>query len=286
MITRRCSERRFFLRPDKETTAAFFYCLAFAADKTDVQIIFTFAASNHHHTGIIDTKGRLPEFIHLFHLLLAKHQNALRGRWESMWAASEQTSVVELCAPEDILNKMTYALTNPVKDFLVEKAHHWPGASSRSANLSGNPIDQARPTALFRSDGDMPASMSIQFVRPPGYEAMSQDEFATLLQSRIAKVEADTLATRLQEGRSLLGRKTILNQHWNDCPGSHEPRREMSPRVAAGNKWRRIETLQRKQAWLSAYQAARQLWLAGVDAIFPAGTWWLARWAAVQVAPA
>ena len=31
MITRRCSERRFFMRPDRETNNAFIYCLALAA---------------------------------------------------------------------------------------------------------------------------------------------------------------------------------------------------------------------------------------------------------------
>jgi len=31
MITRRCSERRFFMRPDRETNNAFVYCLALAA---------------------------------------------------------------------------------------------------------------------------------------------------------------------------------------------------------------------------------------------------------------
>ena len=34
MITRRCSERRFFMRPGRETNNAFIYCLALAARKT------------------------------------------------------------------------------------------------------------------------------------------------------------------------------------------------------------------------------------------------------------
>ena len=34
MVTRRCSERRFFLRPDHATNNAFIYCLAMAAART------------------------------------------------------------------------------------------------------------------------------------------------------------------------------------------------------------------------------------------------------------
>ena len=81
MITRRCSERRFFLRPDAETNNAFIYCLGVAALKYGVRVIFTATMSNHHHTGVLDVDGRLPDFLAHFHKLLAKHQNALRGRW-------------------------------------------------------------------------------------------------------------------------------------------------------------------------------------------------------------
>lgn len=63
MITRRCSERRFFLRPDPQTNNAFLYCLALAADVYRVQVMFTATMSNHHRSGIIDGHGPLPEFL-------------------------------------------------------------------------------------------------------------------------------------------------------------------------------------------------------------------------------
>jgi hypothetical protein len=40
MITRRCSERRFFPRPDEETNNAFIYCLALAARRAKVEVTF------------------------------------------------------------------------------------------------------------------------------------------------------------------------------------------------------------------------------------------------------
>src|SRR3954463_8911379 len=144
MVTRRCSERRFFLRPDPETNNAFIYCLAVAAQKYGVRVIFTCAMSNHHHTGIVDVAGTLPDFLAHFHKLLAKHQNALRGRWEAMWA-SEQTSAVELVESEDVFEKMVYALANPVAAHLVEKAHHWPGVSSLAATIANRPLIANRP---------------------------------------------------------------------------------------------------------------------------------------------
>jgi putative transposase len=93
MITRRCSERRFFMRPDRETNNAFIYCLALAARKASISIVCTGTMSNHYHAVLVDNCGRLPQFLEHFHKLYAKHQNVLRGRWEAFWA-SEQTSVV------------------------------------------------------------------------------------------------------------------------------------------------------------------------------------------------
>ena len=66
----------------------------------------------------------------------------------------------------------------------------------------------------------------------------------------------------------------------------HAPRRTLSPRVAAFSKWHRIEALQRNQAFVATYRAARCDWLAGLPVVFPAGTYWLRRFAGVPVAAA
>jgi len=88
LITRRCSERRFLMRPDRETNNAFVYCLALATRKSHVSIVCVGTTSNHYHAVVVDGCGRLPELLEHFHKLFAKHQNCLRGRWEAFWAAS------------------------------------------------------------------------------------------------------------------------------------------------------------------------------------------------------
>jgi hypothetical protein len=45
---------------------------------------------------------------------------------------------------------MTYALTNPVKDCLMEKAHHWPGVTSLGAITGKRPLVASRPKHFFR----------------------------------------------------------------------------------------------------------------------------------------
>jgi putative transposase len=278
LVTRRCAERRFFLRPDAAMTESFVFCLAAAARRTGVQVIFSAVMSNHHHTGVIDPDGRLPEFLEYLHKFTAKCGNALRGRWEAFWAP-EQTSCVELVGPGDVLDKMIYAITNPVKDGLVDRVHHWPGLDCLSAIKNATPIVARRPKQFFRENTHLPESETLFFMRPPGWTHLSHSEWCTLLSERVHDVEQSAAAERAKTGARVLGRKAILNQHWNDSPRSKEPRRQLAPRVAARNKWARIEALQRNRAFLVAYRVARSLFLHGESPIFPSGTYWLQRFA-------
>ena len=284
MITRRCSERRFFLRPTPLSNNAFIYCLAVAAQRYGVKVIFTATMSNHHHTGVVDVDGNLPDFLAYFHKLIAKHQNALHGRWESMWA-STQTSAVELVGPDDVFAKMVYALVNPVADHIVEKVHHWPGVNSLAATIAHKPLTATRPRTFFRPDGNMPEQVSLTLHLPDLMVGPSRPAFIAQLLQSIAAAEKAAAIERAQSGRSIVGRRVVLRQHWNDSPQTKEPRRQIAPRVACRDVWRRIEALARNNAWLYAYRSARDRFLAGEKVSFPAGTYWLRRFACATCDP-
>jgi putative transposase len=57
LITRRCSERRFLMRPDRETNNAFIYCMALAARKSHVSVVCFGTTSNHYHGVVVDDRG-------------------------------------------------------------------------------------------------------------------------------------------------------------------------------------------------------------------------------------
>jgi len=281
MITRRCSERRFFLRPDEETNEAFTYCLALAASRSGIGLHFMHAASNHYHAGVTDHEGRYPVFLHYFHEFVAKSQNALRGRSENFWS-SEQTSVVRLVEAPDVLSKMVYALTNPVKDHLVEHVEEWPGVNSYQTTLTGGVLVAKRPKHFFRDDGDMPETVVLKLTRPPGFEKMTDDDFAAEIKKQVTAVEQTMAEERQKTGIQVLGRKRILEQDWRASPDSEASRSDINPRVAARSKWAREEALVRNKAFVEAHSNARQRFKDGEkDVVFPAGTWWLRRYAGV-----
>jgi putative transposase len=281
MVTRRCAQRQFLLRPDVATNNAFLYCLIDAALRCKIDVLLPCAMSNHYHVVIHDRSGRYPEFIEHFHKLFARSQNALRGRWENFWA-SEQTSVVRLVDREAVMDKLVYTATNPVLDHLVDRVHHWPGVNGLPALVAGRPLRATRPLHFFRSDGDMPETLEMQLTIPAklGPETTVLAE----LSDRVRAVEIDRAADRSRTGQRLLGRRTVLAQSWRGYPRTIEPRRNLRPTVATPNKWARQEALLHNRTFTVEYASARKCWRDGGAAVFPPGTYWLRRFAVVAVA--
>ncbi len=281
LITRRCTQRHFFLRPDEETNNAFLYCLALASQRARIDVLLPVAMSNHHHTTIYDRLGTYPLFIEYFHKLFARCQNALRGRRENFWA-TEQPSVVRLVDAEDVLRKLVYAATNPVKAHLVAHTYQWPGVNGLHALLNKREITVHRPKHFFRADGEMPETVTLKLQIPAVLG--DEDLFLATLKQRVEAEEARIEAERLRTGKRVIGRRLVLKQSWLGTPSKHEQRRVLSPRVAAANRWAREEALLRNREFVAAYRIARARWIMGEAALFPAGTYWLRRFANVPIA--
>ncbi|MCB9571327.1 MAG: hypothetical protein H6709_04490 [Kofleriaceae bacterium] len=246
-----------------------------------MRIVLPVVMSNHHHTVVYDRDGRAIEFMEHFHKMLAKAQNAHRGRRENLWS-SEPPCLVQLVEIDDVLDKLVYVATNPVKAGLVDRAHHWPGVHGLAALLNRQSIVVRRPKQFFRAGGSMPEEVTLELGLPPDIEDV--EAFLGVLRERVAAEEERLATERRRAGRGVLGRRGVLQQDWRSCPTSREARRGLRPRVAARSVWARIEALQRNRAFIDAYRAARAAWLAGLSVVFPPGTYWLRRFASVVVA--
>jgi putative transposase len=282
VINRRCTQRQFLLRPDDETSENFAYCLGEAIQRFEMGLILSQMEPNHHHTVVFDPHGRQTEFREHLHKMVAKSQNALRGRWENLWS-SEEPCVIEVLTTEDLLDWLVYTATNPVKDNLVEKVHHWPGPKFVQALLTGRPMTVRRPKHFFSEHGTMPAQVELVLKLPDEFEG--KDEFLAELRRRIAEVELNCARERQLTGRRVLGRRRVLLQSWRDSPTSREPRRNRRPRVSSRNPLLRIMKLRLNAEWQLAYRQARRDWLSGIPTEFPYGTYWLKRFANVRVKP-
>lgn len=285
LLSRRCTQRQFLLKPCKLTNIIVAYCMAVAAEKYEVLIHCVDVLSNHMHTTLTDTQGNIPDFMQYLHRLVGSCMNASLGRWENFWAV-EQPSLVRLEDGEDVLRKMVYTMANAVSSYLVSHGHMWPGLCTRPEDLLKGEIEVPRPTVFFREDGNMPAVAKLKLTRPDIFPELSDEEFVELLKERLEEREAEIRAEAKATGKRFLGLRRLRRQRVTDTPLSHAPRRKLRPRVAAVNKWRRIEALQRLKEFIAAYREAWLRWKQGfTDVVFPRGTYAMAKYAAVRCAP-
>jgi hypothetical protein len=169
---------------------------------------------------------------------------------------------------------MTYAFTNPTAADLVDTVEEWPGVTTFDATLSGGHITATRPKHFFRDNSGMPDVVSLPMARPHGFEDLGQSEWASLVTERVRAKEADHRQRRAAQGITVLGRDGILRQDPFACPSGYAPRFQMSPQVAAKNKWARIEALLRNRGFIEKYRDAFLAHIAGLtNVVFPFGTY-------------
>jgi REP element-mobilizing transposase RayT len=267
LVTRRCSERRFFLRPSEELNALFLYVLAVAAARYGVQVHALCVMSNHYHLLVTDPEAALPAFVQYLDALVARSVNASLGRWEGFWASGASYSAVRPGETNDIVRKAAYILANPVSAGLVRHGAEWPGLWTGPEDLGRRTFVAQRPKGFFREDGPMPATAELTLTVPPGFH--SADAFT----ARVA-AELDQLLATNPPPPHLGGRAAVLRQDRFARPAQWEPARAPNPRVACIDKMKRLEVLSRLASFLDSYRGALVKRRAGdMAALFPAGTY-------------
>jgi putative transposase len=277
LISRRCTQRQYLLRPDARVVLIYLYCLAEAAVRYGITVHAWIAMSNHHHLLVRDERGNFPAFLAHLHKMIAKAMNAYRGRWENFWA-TEQPSAVYLVEASDRFDKLVYLLANPVADDLVDRVADWPGASSFAVNLSGRVLRLKRPRGFFREDGPMPQEVELRTERLEGFAHLTDDEWTAKIAAAVDDAERAARARRREKCSRVFGRKNVLNTAPDARPSTTEPRRGLRPCVACRDSTVRAVELAVLRGFRVAYRVALRLWRAGArDTLFPDGTYRM-RW--------
>jgi putative transposase len=270
LVTRRCSERRFFLRPDTFVTRALLFVLGFAVALYGVEIHAAVALSNHWHLVLTDVRGKKSAFVQFVHSMIGRAINAFRGRFEAFWSPG-RPCMVQLLTRDDILDKMVYVMLNPVRAGLVERVVDWPGLVTKPEQLVGGPRETERPRRFFDPRGVLGASTRFAYTRPPGFDDLSDEELVSLLRER---VEAGEKALAAERGQlPAMKADAVLKQHWNSAPKSHAPRFRREPHVACRDQRLRVSALLQLVAFREAYRDALRRFQEGRrGTLFPFGT--------------
>jgi REP element-mobilizing transposase RayT len=271
LVTRRCLERRFLLRPSKLTNATFEYVLAVTAARHGILLHAYCVLSNHFHLVLTDPDAKLPAFERDLDALVARATNAALGRWAYFWDPGSY-SAVALADRRAILEKVVYVLANPVAAGLVRRASDWPGLWSEPGRFGGPPATVERPKGFFRERGPMPPVAQLQLHLPPGFD--TGEDYVRNAKCLLFDAENRAAAALGAAGRSFVGVSRVLAQNPLARPRPDEPRRGLRPRFATRDRWRRLEAVLRLRAFLDGHREAFEAWRSGVRTVeFPAGTY-------------
>jgi hypothetical protein len=254
-------------------SAIFLYVLALASRRFGVQVHAFCVLSNHFHLVVTDTQARLPAFAQFLGSLVARAVNVLLRRSEAFWAPGS-FSAVALAGPEDVIAKTAYVLANPTAAGLVPTGSEWPGLWTGPDQIGTAVLRARRPEIFFRRKGALPDVAELVLVPPPGVGPL--EGFRRAVADEVAELERGAHRRQAASGRTFLGVRRVLAQKPSERSRTAEVRGELKPRVAARDKWKRIEVLSRLIEFLRAYRAAWKEWRAGArDVVFPPGTYLL-----------
>lgn len=279
MLTRRCSEGRFFLRPDKFITGVVGYEIAKAADKYGQHIYAAMAMSNHTHFGVGDTTAKRSDFMRNVMGGIARARNEDLERSGHFWGPGSYCDTV-LLDRDAIERKLLYIWLNPVRAGLVERAEDWPGFKILPKHW-GETIRVKRPGKYYGPK----SSKFVEFTPqpPPGYGDMSLEEVRAHFEALLREEEDKLIEQRREAGKTFLGAKEVCAQKPTDSPDTEDFRSPFAPRFATTDAALMGLATAKYRAFCDCYETRRQRWLKGKKGIkFPCGTVQLRRRAPIR----
>jgi hypothetical protein len=225
----------------------------------------------------------LPDFMAWVHREIAKCLNALYGRSENLFSDDKYSAVV-LIDRESVLDKLVYTFVNVVAALLVRHYRDWHGVRSTPQDWLRQPDVVTRPDFHFGQSDEDWAEVECRYTVPPQLRELAVEPLVVEIDRMIAERERTIRAEATRAGKTFIGEQRLLKLDPFDSPKTQHRKGKLNPRFAAGT----VEGQQRGRemlyAFRSAYREALEKWRSGARAIFPAGTFGLARLARVLCA--
>ena len=231
-ITQRTVDRMFLFLPlpiIRKTVGA---CAGRAMKRFPVLLYWLDVNINHEHMGLGPVDGSeesltgVVRFKQLYHRLLAEEINRLLGREGSIFSSASRDT--ECLDDESAMQQLFYAMTNPVKDGLVERAAHWQGFSSYDALALGRDevytyIDR---TAWHKAGGEKKGkakeaftkSIRLHFTPLPGMSGLSAGARQSLIRRHCRELEQHFREERARTGRGVMSKGRLSRLDYRDRP--------------------------------------------------------------------
>jgi hypothetical protein len=223
----------------------------------------------------------LPEFWRNFHAKVARDVNSLRGREGHLYAGSSR---VTPCASDDnAFQQLIYALTNPVKDGLVDRVRRSPFFSTYRQQAFGEPLsywdiewerywEAGGPFNKRLSPKQFMTWRTLEITPLPHLADMPEHKRRTLIRKAVEAVEEETAEKLKLEGRVFCP----VSRHFETDPRSRPATPRASgrkPLIHASTKAERDLHRDKLRDVMKRYVPASAAFRTGLfDVEFPPGT--------------
>ncbi|MCP4448300.1 MAG: hypothetical protein GY811_23615 [Myxococcales bacterium] len=220
-----------------------------------------------------------PDFLRDFHSFTARQINRRYKEGDSLFSG-KQTNIVDNESEQDILNRIVYTMGNPVADGIERE-----GKNHKGIRMRWPQPDKVikRPVGFWRlpeNGGVAPDEVVLRFTRPPGYEALSDEELDALIEKQVLAYEKEERDKRDAKGKAFRCDVTDEKPDPRSCPKSPHKLFGLAPLIGACIKEQRLAAIERLRAFRDDHEVARLRRKAGEEGvIFPHGTFLaLHRW--------
>jgi len=278
LVTSRCHQARFFLRPDTKLNLAVLEWLTRAQHQfPDLRILAVCVLSNHLHLVVHDQKGQLAAWASYFLGNLARAVNRLRGRTGACF--ERRYSAEPILDDEALVDRLVYTVTNPVAAGLCSWTDRWPGVvlfahGTRQEEIPVSWTDrdqERRERARARCRGEAPPGsetfrVASNLVIDPLFTERGGSGDARLIVGIEAR-EAELAAERRKAGIRAVGSARVLSQNWHAAP--RHPKRGPRPLCHAADPALRETFREAFRAFVDLFREASERLQEGVSIAFP-----------------
>lgn len=276
----RTVDRQFLLRPDEINRNIFGACIGRAQQKYPVEIYWFEQNVNHAHPGIAPIRGQEDNVSRFFQNFGSNLARALNRRWEregALWTGRVRCEpILDDAKMED---RLIYAVTNPVRDGMVDRMSHYPGFSVYRHLAHGEPLRYSYiDYALWWKHGgphntqplfDYERWVDVDISPLPAWVDLTVSQRQTRFRNLVRDAEDEQRERRALEGRTVVGVLGIKQLEPRDKP--RNPKKSgRQPLCHVSCADQRREFKRRYQAMLKAHAMASARYRSGeLDTEFP-----------------
>jgi REP element-mobilizing transposase RayT len=279
LVTTRCHQARFFLRPDRDLNEAVLEWLTRAQYRfPELLIVAACVMSNHLHLVVRDQSGQLASWASYFFGNLARAVNRIRGRSGACF--DRRYSAEPILDDEALIGCLVYTVTNPVKAGLCNRADEWPGVVlfapgprrkeipvswiERDMERRARAQTQRRGEAATASDAFRVEANLVIEPLPTGLGGSEDAGPIAAIEAR----EAELVAERREAVILPLGPAKVLAQSWHAAP--RHPKRSPRPLCHAADTALRDAFREGYRAFVGLFREASERLREGTSQItFP-----------------